>query len=141
MERPSQKLDFTNTAQAYKSKSTGELFRTLAIFKLCTIGPLVENSEKLLKFSRGVFGDTLTSLVLKYTFFQHFCAGEDGESIRPKVERLRKSNVGGILDYAAEADVGEQVKDNPAAPSTATAVLALSLLSAFYVSSFAVLCL
>lgn len=34
-------------------------------------------------------------------------AGEDGESIRPTVNRLKAANIGSILDYAAEADVGD----------------------------------
>lgn len=35
------------------------------------------------------------------------CAGEDGDSIRPTVEGLKAASIGAILDYAAEADVGE----------------------------------
>jgi hypothetical protein len=36
--------------------------------------------------------------------------GEDGESIRPTVNRLRSQGIGSILDYAAEQDV--QTRDD-----------------------------
>ena len=50
-------------------------------------------------------------MVVRPTFFGHFCAGEDEQSIRPTVELLQKFGVGGILDYAAEADVGDDADD------------------------------
>jgi proline dehydrogenase len=39
--------------------------------------------------------------------FNHFCAGECVETIRPRLLTLRAQGVGGILDYAAEADIEE----------------------------------
>lgn len=101
-------LDFTDTKEAYKSKTTGELLHALVIFNLCTIKPMVQNSEKLLRFARKTFGDKFVEAIVRPTFFRYFCAGEDGESIRPKVSHLRAYNVGGILDYAAEADVAHE---------------------------------
>lgn len=41
----------------------------------------------------------------QHTFFAHFCAGTNAETIKPTLARLRSLGVGGILDYAAEADV------------------------------------
>mmetsp|Transcript_31244 Transcript_31244/g.52874 ORF Transcript_31244/g.52874 Transcript_31244/m.52874 type:complete len:453 (+) Transcript_31244:575-1933(+) len=41
--------------------------------------------------------------------FGHFCGGEDLRTIQPTVENLKRSGIGGILDYAAEADVGADV--------------------------------
>lgn len=101
-------LDFQNTAEAYKSKTTAELIHALVIFSLCTIKPLVDNSEMLLRLIRRTLGDKVAETLIRPTFFKYFCAGEDGESIRPKVTQLRSYNVGGILDYAAEADLAEE---------------------------------
>jgi proline dehydrogenase len=53
---------------------------------------------------------------MRPTFFAHFCAGEDGESIKPTIRRLQDAGIGGILDYAAEADL-----ESSAPPATATA--------------------
>lgn len=58
-----------------------------------------------MKFSYRYLGSTLTDKALKATFFGHFCAGQDEESIRPVIKRLETYGVGSILDYAAESDV------------------------------------
>lgn len=43
--------------------------------------------------------------LLRHTFFAHFCAGETADDIGPSMRALEAANIGGILDYAAEADV------------------------------------
>jgi hypothetical protein len=35
-------------------------------------------------------------------------SGEDGVSIQPTVQKLKSAHIGSILDYAAEADVGDE---------------------------------
>ncbi len=50
--------------------------------------------------------------------------GEDGESIRPTVNRLRSQGIGSILDYAAEQDV--QTRDDINVRSNAGRVLSLA---------------
>jgi len=57
-----------------------------------------------------VLGKTITHGSLRYTFFNHFCAGESAEQILPRMEKLRSLGVGGILDYAAEAKEGDVAK-------------------------------
>ena len=57
------------------------------------------------ELSQSILGETLTMGIVRRTFFKHFCAGIDGQDIKPTVARLRESGVGAILDYAAEADV------------------------------------
>ena len=55
---------------------------------------------------RTVLGDSLTfDVIVRHTFFTHFCGGTSGASIQGTVARLQQQNVGAILDYAAEADV------------------------------------
>jgi proline dehydrogenase len=50
-----------------------------------------------------ILGNSITHASLRYSFFNHFCAGEDGNEIVPKMKELTQYGVGGILDYAAEA--------------------------------------
>ena len=38
--------------------------------------PLVENADKLLKWSKRVFGKTIVNGIVKHTFFHQFCAGK-----------------------------------------------------------------
>jgi proline dehydrogenase len=41
---------------------------------------------------------------MKYTFFKHFCAGENSVDMKPVIDKLQANNIGPILDYAAESD-------------------------------------
>ena len=53
-----------------------------------------------------MLGDSLTfDVIVRHTFFTHFCGGTSGASIQGTVARLQQQKVGAILDYAAEADV------------------------------------
>lgn len=97
--------DFNNNRLAFDNKSTASLLRAHLVFTLCLIKPLVRNAGPLLKMTRRLFGDSVTDTLLKLTFFGHFCAGEDEKRLQPAIADLRRSGIGGILDYAAESDV------------------------------------
>ena len=56
-----------------------------------------------------------TMLVLIHTIPASSRAGEDGDNIQPKLQMLHSNGIGGILDYAAEDDVGAE--DGPASRS------------------------
>eukprot|EP00127_Corallochytrium_limacisporum_P005641 Clim_evm20s210 gene=Clim_evmTU20s210 len=100
------RLDFGDAGIAFKSKTLFELARAWAIFKICTFRPFVDNAEKILDVSEKILGKSVTLFFVRHSFFNHFCAGQDADDIQGSLERLRASGVGGILDYAAEADVG-----------------------------------
>ena len=102
-------LDFTDPRTAFSGTSTAELLRGAVVLTACTIRPFVMNAEMLLGLSTRVFGKTFTDTVVRKTFFAHFVAGESAEGIKPVMQALKAQGVGGILDYAAEADMG----DNP----------------------------
>ena len=103
--------DFTDAATAYRGIPTFTLVRAFCVLKLCAFSPLVNNAEFLLSLGRRVLGDRLLQILVKPTFFDHFCAGTSESGIRPTIEYLNGNGIGAILDYAAEADVGdEQVK-------------------------------
>jgi proline dehydrogenase len=100
-------LDFSDTAVAFKSKSTADIVRALLVFRVCTMKRLVQNSDRLMAAAKRVLGDRVVAAAFRPTFFRHFCAGEDEAGIRPTVEHINRFGVGGILDYAAEADLEE----------------------------------
>jgi proline dehydrogenase len=106
------RLNFRDAQFAFRSKSTKELARALLVLKLCTFRPLVSNASSLLKNSRRILGDGLTLGLIRQTFFNHFCAGEDSTSIRPTISRLESQGIKSILDFAAEADVAEKTNSN-----------------------------
>ena len=102
---PLQKLpdiNFTDSASAHGSISTFELLRAIAVFKLCQLPFLVKHAESLLNLTSKILGNTITNGLVKHTFFQHFCAGEDSIDMKPVIDMLQEHNIGPILDYAAE---------------------------------------
>jgi len=100
-------VDFRNGREAYKGISTFHLIRAYVVFKACSIRWVVDNSDTLLNYAQKMLGTRLLSSLLKPTLFGHFCGGEDLEGIKPTIQRLNSAGIGGILDYAAEADVEE----------------------------------
>ncbi|GFU34390.1 proline dehydrogenase 1, mitochondrial [Nephila pilipes] len=100
-------LSFENTKDAFKSKTTWELFRAFLVLKLSTYSYLVENHEKLIAQGKKILGPSLFKFLMKHTFYGHFVAGEDAKSIKPLLDRLRSFGVKSILDYSAEEDMSE----------------------------------
>ncbi|XP_054155050.1 proline dehydrogenase 1, mitochondrial-like [Oppia nitens] len=101
-------LNFDNTREAFKSKTTSQLLRALIVLKLCQYDVLVNNHTKLIKIGRKVLGDSLFKWLLKNSFYGHFVAGEDEQTIRPTLDHLRSFGVKSILDYSAEEDITEE---------------------------------
>lgn len=113
-------IDFGNAEAAFRSKRTSELVRALVVFRLCGVPWLVSNAGRILAAAQSVVGTRVTNALVRHTFFGHFCAGETAEGIMPTVDRLRASNVGSILDYAAEADVDTAEAPAPSDDAEAT---------------------
>jgi proline dehydrogenase len=97
-------LNFDDAKSAFKSRTTFEIARALFIFKLCSFKWVVQNAGKILDVSNKFFGQKITNSVIEKTFFAHFCAGEDAESIKPVIKRLESQGIHSILDFAAEKD-------------------------------------
>ena len=104
---------------AFKTKSTFELLRALLVFRFCTLHFFVANAKEILAVSDRLLGRKLTSLGIKHTFFEHFCAGEDAVSIQPTLTKLRKAGIGGILDFAAESDLATEPGIRPSSGARA----------------------
>jgi proline dehydrogenase len=96
-----------------KSKTLADLLRSYIVFTICQNKYLVKHSEALIRWSYLFLGHYITNLVLKNSFFGHFCAGEDAILIKPTVDKLHQSGIGAILDYAAEDDIEEESKPAP----------------------------
>jgi len=103
-------LNFDDVSQSFHVKTTYELLRSLVVFKLCSIRPLVVRAQPLLALSERMLGRRLTHWILRHTFFAHFCAGENAGEVSRVTSRLSQSGLGSILDYAAEADLSHVQK-------------------------------
>ena len=99
------KIDFNDTKNVFKSKSTFDIIKALAVFKICQVKFIVKNANKLLTISRNILGDKVTGIIVKNTIFKHFCAGEGISELNQLYKKINSYGVGGILDYAAEADI------------------------------------
>jgi len=106
-------LDFDNIKDANSFKTNSELFRAIVVYTMCGIPFIVKNSESLLNLSQKIIGEKATMGLVRATFFGHFCAGEDRSQVVPLMKRLGKYGVSGIMDYAAEEDVGEEEEEQP----------------------------
>jgi len=109
--------NFHDTKTTYASKTTPELLRSYLVFQACKHPFLVSNARQLLHISNHILGKGMTQWIMKQSFFAHFCAGESSADIQPTIETLRKHGVGGILDYAAEADTAADHKLNSNQPA------------------------
>lgn len=101
-------LSFMNFQDAFKSKSTMEVFRGYLVYQLCSIGPIVENNDKLMKLGQAVLGKTLFAAIMKRSFYGQFVAGEDQERIKPCIHRMQSFGVKSILDYSVEEDISQE---------------------------------
>ena len=57
-----------------------------------------------------VLGKKLFRTLMDATFYGHFVAGENEQSITPIIQRMRNFGVNAILNYSAEEDEGRDKK-------------------------------
>ncbi|KAH9493345.1 hypothetical protein DERF_014097 [Dermatophagoides farinae] len=98
-------LTFSDTEQAYRSKTTFELIRAIAILYVSSFDTLVFNHDMLLKWSRRLMGERLFHYLMRSTFYGQFVAGKDQDDMKPVLDHLRSFGVKSILDYSAEEDI------------------------------------
>nr|AGT02657.1 proline dehydrogenase [Crithidia acanthocephali] len=94
-----------NDDSTYRQRSTWYLIKALVLLRLCSINYLATNSVQVMKQFEKVLGTKLTySILVKKSFYNYFCAGENDQELRETIHKMAKSNIGAVLDYAAEAD-------------------------------------
>lgn len=101
-------VDFEQTQEAYKSKDSLELLRSLVVFKLCSYDFLVDKNKEITALGQKVLGQTLFNQVMKMTFYGQFVAGEDHVAIKPLIQKNQAYGVGSVLDYSVEEDIGPE---------------------------------
>lgn len=61
-----------------------------------------------MKIVKAVCREKLFTLLMKVTFYGHFVAGENQQTIIPTLTRLRSFGVKPILDYSVEEDISQE---------------------------------
>ena len=97
-------------SRPFQNKKISELFRSLLVFKLCEFKPLLRHGKKAYDLMTRVIGVKLSDAILRETFFKQFCGGENHDEVVRKLHKLQENNIGGILDYAAEAEIEGDLK-------------------------------
>ena len=120
---PEPELNFNDSETAFHSKTFLQLIRASLVYRICTMPVLVRNAESMMHTSYKYLGPRITNATMKYSFFGHFCAGENEPDMKPTVDYLHRNGIGAIFDYAAESDVAENdaVVEAPAAVARAAA--------------------
>lgn len=112
----SRALRLDQPGAAYKDLSTTALFRAWLVFQVCSSDFIVRRASDLINLCTKIFGDRLTyDVLIRKTFFNHFCAGENESGLKVRATQLARSRIGSILDYAAEEDVSNESMEAQAA--------------------------
>nr|XP_056715495.1 proline dehydrogenase 1, mitochondrial [Euleptes europaea] len=112
--RPQQQLppppavDFADTREAFRSKTSGELARGLVVLGLSSVDLLVERAQQVMTLSRKLLGQRLFEKLMKMTFYGQFVAGEDQRAIKPLIQHNLAYGVGSVLDYGVEEDLSSE---------------------------------
>ncbi|XP_043830942.1 proline dehydrogenase 1, mitochondrial-like [Dromiciops gliroides] len=101
-------VDFGNPAAAYRSRTSGELLRSLFVLRVCAVEPLLQRHQQLLAVSQKLLGQRLFNWLMKMTFYGQFVGGEDQEAIKPLIRHNQAFGVGSILDYGVEEDLSHE---------------------------------
>ncbi|XP_076586924.1 proline dehydrogenase 1, mitochondrial isoform X1 [Chaetodon auriga] len=101
-------VDFEQTREAYKSKDSLELLRSLVVFKLCSYDFLVDKNKEIMALGKKVLGQRAFNQFMKMTFYGQFVAGEDHLAIKPLIQKNEAFGVGSVLDYSVEEDISQE---------------------------------
>ncbi|XP_075881840.1 proline dehydrogenase 1, mitochondrial [Nelusetta ayraudi] len=104
-------VSFEQTREAYRSKDSLELLRSLVVFKLCSYDFLVERNQEIMDLGKRILGQSAFDQLMKLTFYGQFVAGEDHIAIRPLIQKNRAFGVGSVLDYSVEEDISEEEEE------------------------------
>ncbi|XP_069034229.1 proline dehydrogenase 1, mitochondrial [Embiotoca jacksoni] len=114
-------VDFEQTREAYKSKDSLELLRSLVVFKLCSSDFLVDQNKEIMDLGKKIMGQRAFDQFMKMTFYGQFVAGEDHRTIRPLIQKNQAFGVGSVLDYSVEEDISQEEAEQKEMDSSVSA--------------------
>jgi proline dehydrogenase len=96
------KLDFSNTENAFSNKSDKELKKTAWMFRMMN-NPMLVKLGSPIALKSVEWGLPFAEKIIQNTIFQQFCGGTTLLNSSKTVERLAKVYTKTILDYGVEA--------------------------------------
>ncbi|KAK4802092.1 hypothetical protein SAY86_000295 [Trapa natans] len=104
-------IDLDDPERLFSAVPTAKLIRSVGNLHVAAVGPVVDFGIWVMK-SRMIMGTELAREaligVVRRTFYEHFCGGEDTVEAAATVRRLNEAGLRGMLDYAVE-----DAEDNP----------------------------
>lgn len=101
---PAGQLKLDDHEKLFASVSTAKLLRASANLQAAAVKPVADMGMWVMR-SRLMETEVVRELILgiiRHTFFEHFCAGEDAVEAGRTVLRLREAGIRGMLVYALE---------------------------------------
>ncbi|KAI3861366.1 hypothetical protein MKX03_016181 [Papaver bracteatum] len=97
-------LDFDDGKRLFKSVTTGKLIRSILNQQMASYDPIVNIGiwvmrSRLFHIS---FIRYIILFVVKHTFYDHFCVGENLDEARTTLQKLCNGGLKGIMDYGLE---------------------------------------
>ncbi|KAF9363007.1 hypothetical protein BGX34_005079 [Mortierella sp. NVP85] len=111
-----QDLENERNRIAVERKSASELFRSLLVYRICTINPLVNVAPKLIHLAERMHCSPPVYWTIRKTFFVQFCGGETAEDCIGTMKEFKSAGIHSILDLAVEADLNEDEDDSHQTP-------------------------
>ncbi|OVA12509.1 Proline dehydrogenase [Macleaya cordata] len=97
-------LDFDDGGKLFRSVTTGKLLRSMVNQQMASYEPIVDIGIWVMR-SRLVDTRIIRELIMsvvKHTFYDHFCAGENLDEARRTLQKLWDGGLKGIMDYGLE---------------------------------------
>lgn len=97
-------IDLDDTERLFAGVPATKLLRASAVLHASAVEPLVDAGTLVMRSRLMDVGPVRGSVlrVVRHTFFEHFCAGEDAEEAARTVGKLNRAGLRGMLDYALE---------------------------------------
>lgn len=106
-------VSFEDTSVAFSSKSNYRLFKMYLLFGAMNFNRLVKIGNILISFFFKIRFPVKP--IIKYTFFEHFCGGENIVESEKTIHELAEFSIGAILDYSVEGEKTEEGFDRTTA--------------------------
>ncbi|PVV00745.1 hypothetical protein BB560_004861 [Smittium megazygosporum] len=88
-----------------KSASTMNLVSAALVYKFCTMPKLVNSGPEIIDKLATLNLNFLSDPIIKKTFFDTFCAGENRPEVEATMARLKSNGINSLVGLSVEADV------------------------------------
>ncbi|PVV02029.1 hypothetical protein BB560_003528 [Smittium megazygosporum] len=121
---PSSRFNLSESKEHLIHANMSDLIRAAFVYKCCTMPWLVELSPKLIDFANKAHLNIISDPIVKKTFFQTFCAGENKPEVQATMRKLESVGIKSIVDLSVESDlnISDLLDSSPSSPSATKSI-------------------